>query len=327
MTVTIDPKLFLETSIAEETRLFNQDIVSQMQDAPDMWSFPASQVRQARMEGVGPFPLEPEEPTAHDLSVDTPNGPLGLRLFRPKSSQAKGSYLHIHGGGWVLGSTRLHDSRLQEISDNCSLNCISVDYRLAPENPYPAGPDDCEQAALWLLNGNHKLDISYLALGGESAGAHLSVVTLLRLRDRFGQCPFHAANLVAGVYDLGQTASARNWGSHRLILTSRDIQMFAARFVQSARDLRDADISPLFANLDNLPPALFSVGTKDLLLDDSLQMAGLWHSRNGNAQLDVTPGGCHVFQGFTQLAIARASNTRIETFLKAKRETTLEASH
>ncbi|MEP0944640.1 MAG: alpha/beta hydrolase [Rhizobiaceae bacterium] len=316
----IDPSLFDEAKISEQTRKFNQNLVKVLQDLPDMWTLPAETVRRNRLEGKGPFPLEATEPSARNISIDTPNGELELRLFKPRTAESKGSYLHIHGGGWVLGSASAHDERLQQIADNCSLDCVSVEYRLAPENPYPAGPNDCEQAALWLLDGPEGINNEFLAIGGESAGGHLSALTLLRLRDRMGHCPFHAANLTAGVFDLGQTSSARNWGTRRLILTTLDMQMFASRYVQGRHDYRDPDISPLYANLDGMPAALFSVGTEDLLLDDTLQMATLWHARNGNAELDVTPGGCHVFQGFPELDIAEASNTRIDAFLNNTRE-------
>ena len=209
------------------------------------------------------------------MPIETPHGKLGLRLFKPRSGNSLGSYLHINGGGWVLGSAAAHDERLQQMADNCALDCISVDYRLAPENPYPAGPDDCELAAPWLLEGAHDLNTNYLTIGGESAGAHLSALTLLRLRDRLGTCAFHAANLTAGVFDLWQTPSSRNWGTERLILATRDMQMFASNYVQGRHNYRDPDVSPLYADLNGMPPALFSVGTKDLLLDDTLQMAML----------------------------------------------------
>ncbi|NKB53061.1 MAG: alpha/beta hydrolase fold domain-containing protein [Rhizobiaceae bacterium] len=320
MTLTIDPELFLETSISDETRRFNQQVIATLQDAPDIWSMPITTVRQNRLKGQGPFPLEAVEETARNLEIATPHGKLELRLFKPRSAVALGSYLHIHGGGWVLGSATAHDERLQQIADNCQLDCVSVEYRLAPEHPYPAGPDDCEQAALWLLNGEHELNTSFLSIGGESAGAHLSALTLIRLRNRIGSCPFHAAVLTAGVFDLGQTPSARNWGTEKLILATRDMQMFATNYVQDAHDYRNPDISPLYSDLNGLPSALFSVGTKDLLLDDTLQMATLWHARNANAQLDVFPGGCHVFQGFPQLKIARDSNTRIDQFLNQMRK-------
>ncbi len=321
--LTIDPKFFLESSIDPEVREFNAQTVDLLKARPDMWSMPAQLVRQARVEGKGPFPLEPEEQTARELEIDLGSDALlPVRIFQPKSGNSHGSYLHLHGGGWVIGSASAQDTRLQEIADRCQLTCISVEYRLAPEHPYPAGPDDCEAAALWLANGDHNFDRRFLAIGGESAGAHLCAVTLIRLRDRHGLMPFQAANLTAGVYDLGQTASSANWGDKKLILNSRDMQKFVQRFVQGAKPLTDPDISPLYADLSDLPPALFSIGTKDLLLDDSLLMATRWHAANGNAQLDVTPGGCHVFQTFRHLKIATRSNELIDSFLNSARETT-----
>ena len=318
--LSIDPKLFLESEIDPAVSKFNAEIIELLKSRPDMWSIPASEVRRARIEGKGPFPLELEEPTAKNTVIETQHGKLPLRIFQPKNGDPQGCYLHLHGGGWVIGSASAHDTRLQEIADRCQLSCISVEYRLAPENPYPAGPDDCEAAALWLAKNDHDFNRNFLAIGGESAGAHLCAVTLIRLRDRHGLTPFHAANLTAGVFDLGQTASSANWGGEKLILNSRDMQMFAQRYIQGSKSMRDPDVSPIYALLDGLPPALFSVGTKDLLLDDSLQMAARWHAANGNATLDITPGGCHVFQTFRHLDIAIRSNELIDQFLISTRE-------
>lgn len=320
MTLEIDPVIFRPEAVSDETRAHNEWVLDLMRSAPDMWSMEPQFVRDARVDGRGPFPVEPEEPTATTITITVDNRHIDLRVFEPKSKKTLGTYLHIHGGGWMVGTALAHDVRLQEIADNCQLSCVSVEYRLAPEHPYPAGPDDCEAAALWLLSDDHGFNKEYLAIGGESAGAHLSALTLIRLRDKASTCPFHAAILTAGVYDLGQSPSARNWGEERLILNTRDMQMFATAYLHGGEDKRDPAISPLFARLNGLPPTLFSVGTKDLLLDDTLQMATLWHAANGNAELDVAPGGCHVFQSFRHLKIARASNAYIDAFLNRTRE-------
>ncbi|MEE9313820.1 MAG: alpha/beta hydrolase fold domain-containing protein [Rhizobiaceae bacterium] len=315
MAFTIDPGLFLPEAVSDETQAFNLSIIAEQKLAPDMWQFPPHAVRQARADGGGIFPVEPVEPSAQTVLVDTAWGEVPLRLFRPISGKAKGTYLHIHGGGWMLGTAVGQDGRLQEIADNCALNCVSVEYRLSPEHPFPAGPNDCEAAAEWLLNADHDLTTDFLAIGGESAGAHLAALTLLRLRNKLGHCPFHAAALSAGVYDLGKTASVKNWGNEKLILSTRDMHMFTTNFLQRGEDNRDPDISPLYASLEGMPKALFSVGTSDLLLDDTLLMATRWQAINGNVELDITPGGCHIFQSFRHLAIAKASNNRIDQFL------------
>src|SRR3546814_18340797 len=86
-----------------------------------------------------------------------------------------------------MGGADLQDPRLEAIADRAQLTCVSVDYRLTPENPYPAAPDDCETAALWVLaNAMAEFGADTITIGGESSGAHLAVVTLLRLRDRHG---------------------------------------------------------------------------------------------------------------------------------------------
>lgn len=318
--LTIDPALFTDEAISEETRVFNQSVVDQLTGGPDNWGKTPFDVRLARLEGTGVFPLEAAEPTAKNFDIQGKGGALMMRCFRPKSDTAQGTYLHIHGGGWQVGSALAQDIRLQEIADRTALNCLSVDYRLAPEHPYPAGPDDCETAALWLLSNKHDFNTDFTAIGGESAGAHLAVSTLLRLRDANVIRAFDAAVLTAGVYDLGQTASSRNWGAEKLVLNSRDMAMFVTGYLHNGEDTRDPAISPLFAYLNDMPPAIFSVGTRDLLLDDTLLMATRWHSQNANAMLNVTPGGCHVFQSIRHLKIAQESNRRIDDFIVDVRE-------
>ncbi len=317
--LTIDPFLFTDDAIALETRAFNDALVEKIAAGGDMWQKTPAQIRAARTDGNGPFPVEPVEPTAWQIDIPGPNsspgGDIALRCFKPSSGEATGTYLHIHGGGWTVGTSHAHDSRLQEIANNCALNVVSIEYRLAPEHPYPAGPDDCEIAARWLVDGDHDFPTNRLLLGGESAGANLCASLLLRLKSHYEKQPFDAVQFTAGVFDLGLTPSVRNWGDEKLILNTRDMRMFVDHYLQSGEDRRMADISPLYGDLSGLPPALFSIGTCDLLLDDTLLMATRWHAANGNAQLDVTPGGCHVFQGFPDLAIARVSNAKIDAFL------------
>jgi acetyl esterase/lipase len=101
---------------------------------------------------------------------------------------------------------------LHTLATRAHLAVASVDYRLAPEHPFPAGPDDCEAAACWLVeHAQREFGTSRLLIGGESAGGHLSALTLLRMRDRHGAADaFCGANLVFGAFDLGMTPSQRN---------------------------------------------------------------------------------------------------------------------
>jgi acetyl esterase len=310
----IDPNLFSPSAVSEEIRAQNTDIVAKLSRLPDPMSVPPALVRERRAQGLGPFPLMPRSGRAEVISIDGPGGPIPLRIIAPDSP--RGVYLHIHGGGWTWGTADEQDPWLDRLAERCGLAVVSVEYRLAPENPYPAGPDDCEAAALWVLReAESRFGTSRLFIGGESAGAHLSAVTILRLRDRHRLNPFRGANLFAGCYDLSLTPSARNWGDERLILNSNDVRVFADNFCGKERERRDPDISPLFADLKGLPPALFSVGTRDMLLDDTLFMASRWAAAGNATELAVWPGGCHVFIRF-ESALAEQALARIDGFVE-----------
>jgi acetyl esterase/lipase len=192
---------------------------------------------------------------------------------------------------------------------------VSVDYRLAPEHPFPAGPDDCEAAALWLAGrAAAEFGTTRLWIGGESAGAHLALVTLLRLRDRHGLRPFAGANLAYGAYDLSMTPSQRRWGERNLVLSTPILGWFYDFFVPGPERRRDPDVSPLYADLAGLPPALLTVGTLDPLLDDTLFLHARWIAAGGGAELAVWPGGIHGFDAFPT-RLSRAARERMDAFL------------
>jgi acetyl esterase len=240
-------------------------------------------------------------------------GKIPLRIVAPQNP--RGVYLNIHGGGMVLGGADMQDPMLERVNEKAGLACVSVEYRLAPENPYPAPPDDCESAALWLAkNAQAEFASDVLAIGGESAGATLSAVTLLRLRDRHGFTGFRAANLIYGAYDLSMTPSQKQFGSERLVLRTVDVEQFMGAYLPAAKDMRHPDISPLYADLKGLPPALFTVGTRDALLDDSLFMYARYIVAGNRAELAVYPGGAHAFNYFP-IAIAGQANARMDAFL------------
>jgi acetyl esterase len=231
---------------------------------------------------------------AVDREISGPAGPLRLRTFVP--DQVDAVLLHIHGGGFVTGSPEMTDLLHEMLSKELNLAFVSVDYRLAPEHPYPAGPDDCEAAALWLLeHAEREFGSARLLIGGESAGAHLAACTLLRVRDRDAVHRFCGANLVFGIYDLGRTPSQRGVPERPDIITTELIEYFAELFTpdMSAEDRHDPDVSPLYADLHDLPPALFTVGADDHLVDDTLFMAARWELAGNDAELLVYPEGPH----------------------------------
>jgi acetyl esterase/lipase len=314
MTNQLDPALFQSDAVTPETRALNDSLVKLLTPMPDWWVTGAETARAARRRGDGPFPPPVLSPRAKMRSIPGKDGnAIPLRIIAPETP--RGVYLHIHGGGWVLGGAEMQDPKLERIADNAGLAVVSVEYRLAPEHPYPAGPDDCEAAALWLAhNAKGEFGSDRLMIGGESAGAHLSTVTLLRMRDRHGFTSFRGANLVYGAYDMSMTPSQRLFGNERLVLRTIDIVQFTNAFLPMAADRRDPDISPLYARLHDMPPALFSVGTADALLDDTLFMHARWLAAGNSAELAIYPGGAHGFTLFPN-ALAEQAAARMDAFL------------
>ncbi len=239
----------------------------------------------------------PPSDRAVDRTIEGPGGPLRLRILAKE--EPVGVLLHIHGGAWMTGSPETMDLLNVLVADSCGISVVSVDYRLAPEHPYPAGPDDCEAAASWLIDhAADDLGSDRLLIAGESAGAHLAAVTLLRMRDKHHAAGrFLGANLVFGAYDLSRTPSQRGVGvepgTDILDGTGFPLDLYLPGMPGEER--RDPDVSPLYADLRGLPPALFSVGTNDHLLDDTLFMAARWEAAGNRSELLVypdTPHGC-----------------------------------
>lgn len=306
----------------EETRRFNAGLEELLATLPPVNTVDPAETRRARAEGRGIFPAPEVLPQGRDRTVPGRRGEVGLRVFVPE--QVAGVYLHIHGGGWVLGAANQQDVPLWRLATEAGFAVVSVDYRLAPEHPFPAGPDDCEDAALWLVEqAQAEFGVGHLAIGGESAGAHLAALTLLRLRDRHGiRGAFGAANLVYGCFDVSMTPSQRLWGDRNLVLSTPIIRWFSDQFLpgMSGEERRSPQVSPLYADLAGLPPALFVVGTLDPLLDDSLFMAARWEAAGNESRLLVYPEGAHAFNLFPVQVAEQANRAQAEFLREALRQ-------
>src|SRR5436305_2818480 len=203
----IDPALFDAAAMSAETGRVKEEIVRRLNAEPP--GLTIQEIRARRIAGIGAFPAAPKSPRAETLTIAGPSGPMELRIIAAKNP--RGLYFHIHGGGWSIGAPDQNDPLLERIADVIGLTTVSAKYRLAPEHPYPAAPDDCEAAALWVIE--HREDFGAapdapLAIGGDSAGGHLAATTLLRLRDRHGASrEFAAAVLQYGAFDLSMTPS------------------------------------------------------------------------------------------------------------------------
>ena len=312
----IDPKAFDPEGTDPELVTQMDWLREEHSKRPDPWSMPLDKVRKARKEGKGIFPYAPRDKKAETyIHIGSAGREIPVRIIRPTGGATRGTFLHIHGGGWVFGGAEESDPRLRRLADATGLTAVSIDYRLAPENPFPAAVDDCVDVALALANGHLPAPRGFLSIGGESAGAHLAVLALIRLRDEYKLRPFRAALFVAGCYDLSLTPSARAAEEERLVLGLDDVKEFVLRFVPDDLSLKDQRVSPLYADLSGLPPARFSCGTKDLLVDDTMFMATRWIAAGNPAELHLTNGGVHVFEAFPTKA-GKASLDAMETWLR-----------
>jgi acetyl esterase len=308
------PHLFSLEAISPETRAANDKIAEATRNAPPRWEIPLEVERKATGHAAGILPRAGRSEIAGTKTVPGPGGEIPVRILKPRDGPIRGVYLHFHGGGFCLGSAAGQDSMLQAIATNAQVAAISVEYRLAPEHPYPAGPGDAEAAAWWLIN-NAKRDFGTekFVLGGESAGATLSVVAALRLRDRRGYTGLSGLNLSQGAYEFSALLPSMRKATDTLIITRQTLEVHLDRY--APKELRDkADLSPLRAELNNMPPALFTVGTLDPTLDDSMFMYMRWIAACNRAELAIYPGGIHGFT-FLPTALGREACARMERFI------------
>ncbi|KAF2802376.1 uncharacterized protein BDZ99DRAFT_576775 [Mytilinidion resinicola] len=203
--------------------------------------------------------------------------------------------------GFVIGSAKSYDNYLLHLAKSLGLTAVSVEYRLAPENPYPASHRDCIDAALYALSpaGESKLGGPLRILAGESAGGSLAVAVALALRDEHGvdvRSRISALLPSYAIFDLTYTPSLLSH-TREAVLSQNGMKGFVeAAFSHIPLDQRkDPKVSSLYADLRNLPPALFLSGTEDALVDDSVFMAAKWNEAGNETEVCLIPGAWHAF--------------------------------
>jgi len=224
--------------------------------------------------------------------------------------------LYLHGGGYVVGSARTGARLAVALGRRAGVRAVSLDYRLAPENPFPAAVDDTLAAYRELLDSGLRAD--EIAMAGDSAGGGLAVATLLAARA--AGLPQPAAVAVFSPWvDLtlsGDSMVAKD-GVDPLFTRER-IAAYAERYVPQ-RDRSAPLVSPAFADLTGLPPLLVQVGSHEVLLDDAVRLAGRAAADDVAVTLDVAPGVPHVFQSFLgMLDDAEEALDRAGRFLRAR---------
>lgn len=199
--------------------------------------------------------------------------------------------LYLHGGGFVFGWYASHKKMVAEIAKACKIRALGVDYRLAPEHPFPAPLDDCVQVYLWLVqNGTPPEKIIVM---GDSAGGNLTLTTILALREKGVALPL-AGVCLSPVTDFEGTGDSR-----KLITDPMMSRKIGNRFTEAyigKQDKRNPLISPYYADLHGLPPLLIQVGTREMLFSDATGIAKKAEEAGVDVTLEIGQGMWHVWQ-------------------------------
>lgn len=231
----------------------------------------------------------------------------------PRAALSDRALLYFHGGAWFMGSTRTHRSLVSHLAFSSGVRALSIDYRLAPEHPFPAGLEDCIAAYEWLLDNGIAAD--KIVVAGDSAGGNLALSLLVALRDAGKPLPAGGIAL-SPVTDLTGASESHRSRAHLdpLFHTTGPISVVPAYI--GHQDPCHPWISPLFADLSGLPPLLLHAGDHETLLDDTLRFGQRASEAGVEAKIVVWPGMFHVFQMFTPfLPEAREAVDQIAAFI------------
>jgi acetyl esterase len=223
-------------------------------------------------------PAPPDVGQVRELSAEGPHGAIPLRLYRPIGSAADPklpALVYYHGGGWVIGDLETHDTLCRELANGAGCAVVAVDYRLGPENRFPAAVDDCIAATRWVRTNAAELGIDplRLAVGGDSAGGNLAAVVTIALRDS-GDPPLAFQLLIYPATDMRRGAPSHTTNGQGYVLTSDTITYFHDHYMADAAHDLDWRASPLLhPDLSRLPPAFVLTAGFDPLRDEGLAYA------------------------------------------------------
>jgi acetyl esterase/lipase len=206
--------------------------------------------------------------------------------------------LYLHGGGYSLGSLDSHRRLVAHLSIEAKARVLNVDYRLAPEHPYPAAVHDAVAAYRWLLGQGVGAD--RVAISGDSAGGGLTLATLLALKDAGDPLPAAAVPLSPWTDLEGTGDSMRSRAAVDLMIQPARLKETADLYANGA-DLRQPQLSPLHGDYAGLPPMLIQVGDAEVLLDDATRVASIAEAAGVDVTLEVWDEMPHVFQAFVGL--------------------------
>jgi phosphinothricin tripeptide acetyl hydrolase len=256
-------------------------------------------------------------PTPADVKVEHVSAPVApAEWLRPPAAEPGRVVLYLHGGGYVIGSPRSHRHLAAAIAAAAGASALLLDYRLAPEHPFPAAVEDATAAYRWLLE--QAVAPARVVIAGDSAGGGLTVATLLALREAGVPLPAAAVCISPWVDLTCGGASYRTKAEADPIVRRAGVEQMAQAYLGPTPP-RTPLASPLFADLRGLPPLLIHVGSDEVLLDDAAQLAERARAAGVEATLEVYERMIHVWHWFLpMLAEAETAVEAIGRFVRAR---------
>ncbi len=243
----------------------------------------------------------PPEPVDHvaDLSIDGPGGDLGLRLYRPGCAEPPPLLVYMHGGGWVVGDLDIQDGLCRALANRTGCALLSVDYRLAPEHPFPAAVEDSWAALEWAAANGAALGVDPHRLGvaGDSAGGNLAAVTALRARDR-GSPSLGVCAMLCPITDCRTDDRSMIEMAEGYFLTRERMEWYWDQYAPAGVDRTSGELSPLRADLAGLAPAVVVTAGLDPLRDQGVEFASACAAAGVDSVLVHRAGTIHGFLGF-----------------------------
>jgi acetyl esterase len=277
-------------------------------DLPPLFSGPAPEAR-ARLREVVLGGLDPDTLTPvaaiDNATVPGPGGDIPVRIYRPDGSGPVPTVVFFHGGGWVIGDLDTHDEPARRICRDVGAVVVNVDYRMAPEAPFPAPFDDCVAATRYVAEhiGDFGGDPARLAVAGDSAGGNLAAAVAVDCRDR--GLPLAAQLLIYPACDLAREYPSYEENAEGYFLTRADTREAIAAYTEGTGDRTDPRISPLYTpDLAGLAPAVIAVAEHDPIRDDGVAYAEALERAGTPVVLRRSDGLIHGFIGFTAASAA-----------------------
>lgn len=232
--------------------------------------------------------------------------------FTPKGASGDRAILYLHGGGYVMGSVATHRSLIARLAQATGIRCLGLDYRLAPEFPFPAAIDDACAAYAWLQD--RAIPPTRIGFAGDSAGGGLVLGTLVALRDAGDILPA-AAVALSPLADLELSGESVRTVTNDPMVPVAGTRVMAAAYLGGRGNPRDPRASPIHADFRDFPPLLVEVGTREILLDDAKRVVSSARKASVPVELFVGEGLTHVWQLHPHLPEARESVDRIARFV------------